>query len=133
MRVRVGEYGKQYYEGMLNTPIGDSVALRINGVYNKSDGWLGRCGNRPGAHARGELGKPVALRWKLSEQTSATLSWDHDDLDQLARPAIGLIPVQAGQTQVPFPADPATYLDPRKAAGLQRRRLAMKSRASSTR
>src|SRR5690349_5142550 len=26
MRVRVGEYGKQYYEGMLNTPIGENVA-----------------------------------------------------------------------------------------------------------
>ena len=25
---------------MLNTPITDSVALRVNGVYNKSDGWL---------------------------------------------------------------------------------------------
>ena len=40
LRVRFGEFGKQYYEGMLNTPIGDSLALRINGVYNKSDGWL---------------------------------------------------------------------------------------------
>src|SRR5690349_9090027 len=26
VRVRVGEYGKQYYEGMLNTPIGENVA-----------------------------------------------------------------------------------------------------------
>src|SRR5688572_15205198 len=34
LRVRVGEYGKQYYEGMLNTPIGDKVALRVNGVFN---------------------------------------------------------------------------------------------------
>src|SRR6187549_1343194 len=40
LRVRFGQYGKQYYEGMINTPITDSLALRMNGVYNKSDGWL---------------------------------------------------------------------------------------------
>lgn len=115
LRVRVGEYGKQYYEGMLNTPIGDSVALRINGVYNKSDGWLEDAATGQDLMPEENWAGRVALRWKLSEQTSATLSWDHDDLDQLARPAIGLISVQSGQTQVPYPADAATYLDPRKA------------------
>ena len=58
MRVRFGEFGKQYYEGMVNTPIGDSVALRINGIYNKSDGWLQDCGHGRRPHARGELGRP---------------------------------------------------------------------------
>ena len=115
VRVRVGEYGKQYYEGMLNTPLSDSVALRINGVYNKSDGWLEDAATGQDLMPEENWAGRVALRWKLSDQTSATLSWDHDDLDQLARPAIGLIPVQAGQTQIPYPADPATYIDPRKA------------------
>ncbi|GFE80581.1 TonB-dependent receptor [Steroidobacter agaridevorans] len=115
LRVRVGEYGKQYYEGMLNTPLGENVAVRINGVYNKSDGWLEDAATGQDLMPEENWAGRVALRWKLSDQTSATLSWDHDDLDQLARPAIGLIPLQAGQTQVPFPADPATYLDPRKA------------------
>ena len=58
LRVRFGEFGKQYYEGMLNTPIGDSVALRINGVYNKSDGWLQDAATGARPHARGELGRP---------------------------------------------------------------------------
>ena len=56
----------------------------------------------------------AALRWDLSDATSATLSWDHDDLDQLARPAIGLVAVD-GPARSPYPADAATYLDPRKA------------------
>lgn len=115
VRVRVGEYGKQYYEGMLNTPVGENVALRINGVYNKSDGWLQDAATGQDLMPEENWAGRAALRWKLSEQTSATLSWDHDDLDQLARPAIGLVPVQAGQTQVPYPADSATHLDPRKA------------------
>ncbi|WP_129646877.1 TonB-dependent receptor [Peristeroidobacter agariperforans] len=115
LRVRVGEYGKQYYEGMLNTPLGDNVAVRINGVYNKSDGWLEDAATGQDLMPEENWAGRVALRWKISDATSATLSWDHDDLDQLARPAIGLIPISTGQTQVPFPADPATYLDPRKA------------------
>lgn len=115
LRVRVGEYGKQYYEGMLNTPLGENVAVRINGVYNKSDGWLEDAATGQDLMPEENWAGRVAMRWKISEQTSATLSWDHDDLDQLARPAIGLIPVQPGQTQIPFPADPATYLDARKA------------------
>src|SRR6185295_3205829 len=40
LRVRFGEFGKQYYEGMINTPIGEHFALRANGVFNKSDGWM---------------------------------------------------------------------------------------------
>src|SRR5688572_6542627 len=114
LRVRVGEYGKQYYEGMLNTPIGDNVALRINGVYNKSDGWLEDAATGQDLMPEENWAGRAALRWELSDKTSATLSWDHDDLDQLARPALGLVRVQAGQTQVPFPADPTTYLDPRR-------------------
>ncbi|MBB6091289.1 iron complex outermembrane receptor protein [Povalibacter uvarum] len=115
LRVRVGQYGKQYYEGMLNTPIGDSLALRINGVYNKSDGWIQDAATGQDLLPEENWAGRVALRWALSDNTSATLSWDHDDLDQLARPAIGIIPVAAGQTTIPYPADPATYIDPRNA------------------
>lgn len=114
LRVRFGEYGKQYYEGMLNTPITDSVALRINGVYNKSDGWLKDAATGEDLWPEENWAGRAALRWELSDATTATLAWDHDDLDQLARPAIGLVPVQSGQP-VPYPADAATYLDPRKA------------------
>lgn len=115
LRLRFGEYGKQYYEGMLNTPLGDNLALRMNGVYNKSDGWLEDTATGQDLMPEENWAGRVALRWKLSDKTSATLSWDHDDLDQLARPAIGIVAVRAGQTQIPYPADPADYIDPRKA------------------
>ena len=114
LRVRFGEYGKQYYEGMLNTPITESLALRINGVYNKSDGWLKDAATGKDLWPEENWAGRAALRWELSDATTATLAWDHDDLNQLARPAIGLVPVQSGQP-VPYPADVATYLDPRKA------------------
>jgi iron complex outermembrane receptor protein len=115
LRVRFGEYGKQYYEGMLNAPLGESLALRVNGVYNKSDGWVQDAATGQDLMPEENWAGRAALRWDISDKTSATLSWDHDNLDQLARPAIGLVPVQAGQTQIPYPADAAAYLDPREA------------------
>jgi len=115
LRLRFGEYGKQYYEGMLNTPLGESVALRINGVYNTSDGWLEDAATGQDLMPEENWAGRAALRWELSDKTSATLSWDHDDLDQLARPAFGIVPVQAGQSQIPYPADRTTYIDPRRA------------------
>jgi iron complex outermembrane receptor protein len=111
-RVRFGEFNKQYFEGMLNAPLGDKVALRVNGVFNKSDGWMEDAATGEDLAPEENWAGRVALRWNLSEKTHATLSWDHDDLDQLARPAIGLV---GNQVPVPFPSDPANYVDPRDA------------------
>ena len=110
-RVRFGEYGKQYFEGMVNAPLGDHVALRINGVYNQSDGWLKDAATGRDLNPQENWAGRAALKWNLSDATRATLSWDHDNLDQLARPAIGVV---AGPP-VAYPADEASYLDPRSA------------------
>jgi len=112
LRARYGEFGKQYYEGMLNTPIGDKVALRINGVYNKSDGWMQDAATGQDLAPEENWAGRAALHWTLSDTTSATLSWDHDNLDQLARPAIGIV---ATGPFISYPPDAATYLDPREA------------------
>ena len=113
-RVRFGEFGKQYFEGMINAPLGEHVALRVNGVYNKSDGWLKDAATGKDLNPENNWAGRAALKWTLSEDTRATLSWDHDNLDQLARPAIGVVAVQAGQP-VPYPANESSYLDPRQA------------------
>jgi iron complex outermembrane receptor protein len=112
-RIRFAEYGKQYFEGMLNAPLGDHVALRINGVYNQSDGWLKDAATGRDLNPEENWAGRAALKWTLSDATSATISWDHDDLDQLARPAIGVVAVAAGQPA--YPADESGYLDPRDA------------------
>ncbi len=101
---------------MVNLPIGDSFALRVNGVFNTSDGWVEDAATGKDLWPEDNWAGRAALRWDISGDTSATLTWDHDRLDQLARPAIGLIPVAPGSdTTVPYPADPGTFLDPRNA------------------
>ncbi len=116
LRLRVGDYSKRRVEGMVNLPIGDSFALRVNGVFNQSDGWVEDAATGKDLWPEDNWAGRAALRWDISGDTSATLTWDHDRLDQLARPAIGLIPVTPGSdTTVPYPADPGTFLDPRDA------------------
>ena len=120
LRVRFGEFGKQYYQGMLNTPLGEKLALRVNGVFNESDGWMQDAATGEDLAPEKNWAGRAALRWELSDKTSATLSWDHDDLDQLARPAIGIVPVgppgaPPGIPLVGYPADSSIYQDPRKA------------------
>jgi len=116
LRLRVGDYSKRRVEGMVNLPIGDSFALRVNGVFNQSDGWVEDAATGRDLWPEDNWAGRVALRWDISGDTSATLTWDHDRLNQLARPAIGLIPVTPGvDTTVPYPADPGTFLDPRNA------------------
>jgi iron complex outermembrane recepter protein len=113
-RVRFGEFNKQYFEGMLNAPLSEHLALRVNGVFNKSDGWMEDAATGKDLAPEKNWAGRVALRWEPSDATSVQFSWDHDDLDQLARPAIGVVALEDGQP-VPYPSDPATYIDPRKA------------------
>jgi len=115
VRLRVGDYDKQRVEGMVNVPLGDAFALRLNGLYNKSDGWVEDAATGKDLWPEDNWAGRAALRWEIGAETSATLTWDHDEIDQLARPAIGLVPVAPGDTGVPYPAVPATFLDPRKA------------------
>ena len=115
LRLRVGEYDKQRVEGMVNVPLADGLALRVNGLYNESDGWIEDAATGKDLWPEDNWAGRAALRWDIAADTSATLTWDHDEIDQLARPAIGLIPLPPGATSVPFPPNPGTYLDPTKA------------------
>lgn len=115
VKVRLGENNKRRFDGMVNVPLSDSVALRVNGVWNQSDGWVQDAATGKDLWPEDNWAMRAALKWDITDETSATLTWDHDQIDQLARPAIGLVPLGPSDTSVPFPPDPATYLDPLKA------------------
>jgi iron complex outermembrane receptor protein len=115
VKLRVGEDEKQRLEGMLNLPLGDTVALRVNGLWNQSDGWV--TDKATGEHLAPEnnWAARAALRWDISDATQVLLSWDHDDINQKARPAFGLVPLTNDpQERAPFPTEPASYLNPLK-------------------
>ena len=117
LRLRVGDYDKQRVEGMVNVPLGDTVALRVNGLWNKSDGWVKDAATGKNLWPEDNWSTRAALRWDITGETQATLTWDHDEIDQLARPAIGIVPLDPNDEyyRPPVPTEPATYLDPLKA------------------
>jgi iron complex outermembrane recepter protein len=112
LRLRLGEYDKTRLDGMVNVPLADNLALRVNGVWTQGDGWVKDAATGKNIWPEDNWATRATLKWDLTEATSATLSWDHDEIDQFARPAIGLVALADGQERAPYPADPATYLDP---------------------
>ena len=112
-KVRVGEYNTRILSGMVNTPIVDGLALRVTGVYNQGDGWIQGSNNKD-LYPQDEASVRAILRWDVTDDTSATLSWEYDNLDQLARPAIGIVPVSDTYPFVQYPANPDDYLNPLK-------------------
>lgn len=116
-RARFGDYGRRYFDGLLNAPMGEDMALRVSAYSNRSDGWITDAtgGERYGGDH--DFGTRVSWRWNLTDNTRVLLSWDHEKLDQLPKPAIGLIGLSDDPKQrPPYPPSPADYLDPLHAA-----------------
>ena len=105
-RMRVGNYGKRYFDGMLNLPAGQSMALRINAMSSQTDGWM-----KDGSTGRSlddgrNWATRAAFRWNISDNTQMLLSWDHEVLDQRSRPAIGIVALSSA------PVGSAQYMNP---------------------
>ncbi|WP_374500226.1 TonB-dependent receptor [Pseudoxanthomonas sp.] len=113
LRLRLGNYGKQYADAMWNLPTGDNSALRFNALFNHSDGWFKDGAN--GKDLGGENVWATRAAWQvgLGENTTALVSWDHESLDQSGRVTTGIVPLPAYPQRPPVPVDPDDYLDPR--------------------
>jgi iron complex outermembrane receptor protein len=110
-RVRFGNYGMYYVDAVLNAPINQDVALRLSAVDNQSNGWLRDAATGQRYEKNDEWGTRLQFRWRAPGDTLVRLIWEHEQLDQPARPAIGLVPVSASGT-VPYPPNPDTYVNP---------------------
>jgi iron complex outermembrane recepter protein len=114
--VRIGNEGKERVEAMLNTPINSDMALRFNLVVNRADGYQHDAVTGMNLDPEKNWAARVSYRWDIGQDTTLNFAWTHDSLDQLARPAIGLVPVPpAGTTPPPLPPNPyftgAGFLD----------------------
>ncbi|WP_454829085.1 TonB-dependent receptor [Pseudoxanthomonas wuyuanensis] len=113
VKLRLGNYGKQYLEAMANVATSDRSALRLTGLFNHSDGWVqdGAAGKDLG----GDNVWATRAAWQLGlgDNTTALISWDHENLDQRGRPTTGIVPLPPTPGLPSAPADPSSYLDPR--------------------
>ena len=109
--VRFGQYGERYVDALLNVPLGQDLAARFTFVDHKTDGWLTDAATGQKLNAQSDWGMRAQLKWEAGK-TKVILSWEHENLDQDASVAIGIVPLAAPGTTPAFPANPATYINP---------------------
>jgi len=111
-KVRFGNYGEQYYEAMVNAPLGPDVAARVTFVDNRSDGWLHDSATGQRYHSNGDWGTRAQLLWHAPGDTRVRLIWEHEELSQPPRPAIGIAALPPSPGLPPYPSNPSTWLSP---------------------
>ena len=110
--IRIGNDGLINVYGLYNLPVTDSSALRISYTANESDGWLEDDATGEMLNPEENWASKIAWRTKFGTGTVLDISWDHEEVNQLARPVIGIVPLNPYPYPANFPADPDTYLDP---------------------
>ncbi len=111
-KARFGSYNTQYYEAMLNAPLSDDVAARVSFVDNHTHGWLRDAASGLRYDRDGDYGVRVQLRWNAPYDTKVRLTYEMENLDQPARPAIGIVPLPPSPQTPPIPAQPSTWISP---------------------
>ncbi|MBV8156491.1 MAG: TonB-dependent receptor, partial [Dyella sp.] len=130
-RVRIGNDGHRYADALVNIPLNNDMALRLSVLDNQSDGWVKDAATGKHYGKDDDWGTRAVYRWNITNDTRVLLSWDHEQLKQPPEPAFGLVPLSNDTNErPPFPADPATYLNPLHAplyndtvGGLEKRRF----------
>ncbi|MBP7981507.1 MAG: TonB-dependent receptor plug domain-containing protein, partial [Arenimonas sp.] len=110
--LRIGNDGLINVYGLYNLPVTDSSAVRISYTANDSDGWLTDSATGEDLNPERNWASKIAWRTKFGTGTVLDISWDHEEVNQLARPVIGIVPLNPYPYPANFPADPDTYLDP---------------------
>lgn len=111
-KLRLGNDNKQYFEGMANIAVGEDSAFRINGIYNKNDGWIQDAVTGQDLAPEDNWATRAAFQTRFGDNTRAWISWDHEELDQLGQATTGIAPIPPLPALPLAPANPASLLDP---------------------
>jgi len=84
MGISVGNYDKQKVEAMVNLPINDDLALRLNLIDNQRDGYRDNLFNGDKLADENSSGARASLLWQASSDTQVLIQLDHSDVDQNA-------------------------------------------------
>jgi iron complex outermembrane receptor protein len=113
-RLRLGNYGKAYVEGMLNAPTGEDSAFRFNALVNHSNGWIRDANTGQDLNPEDNWATRAAFRTRFGDDTHVLVSWDHENLNQRAQVTTGIVALPAAPGLPPLPVDESAYLDPRR-------------------
>lgn len=105
---RLGNQGTRHVEALVNEPLNDDLAMRVSMVSQHSDGWVRDAGRGNLSGGEHDWGTRMSMRWSPSDSTSAVLAWEHEQLNQRARPVWSVV-----ANSPTFNNDPSTFVDPR--------------------
>ena len=80
----LGNYDKYKVEAMVNLPISDDLALRLNVIDNQRDGYRDNLFNGDELADENSSGARASLLWQASDDTQVLIQLDHSDVDQNA-------------------------------------------------
>ncbi|MBV1776431.1 TonB-dependent receptor [Burkholderiaceae bacterium DAT-1] len=111
-KVKLGQYGQRDARLLFNQPLSDASAFRLSVTRVGSDGWLKDAATGESLNSTHDVGARASFLSKLGEGSKVMFSWEHEELGQPSRPAIGIVPAPAPGSYPAFPINPATLLDP---------------------
>lgn len=109
---RVGNFEKRRVEGMVNIPVSDRFALRATGVFNQRDGLFIDADTGEDLSRQDNWAVRASARLDVTDNLQALLQYSHDELDQDARPAIGIVEIPPAPDRPPVPVDTGAFFDP---------------------
>ncbi|MBV8605381.1 MAG: TonB-dependent receptor [Pelomonas sp.] len=108
--VRAGNDGQYHGEVLYNNALNDSTDIRFSAVKEHKDGWITNTFDGSKFGGDNGWGTRLSLRWH-GEDTTALLSWSHEDMAQKPREIIAL-PSDTKLATNPFPIDPNSWVSP---------------------
>ncbi|MDP5209930.1 TonB-dependent receptor [Microbulbifer sp. 2205BS26-8] len=81
IKAEVGSYNSRRTSGMLNVPLGDSLAMRFSGAMTKRDGFDHNTFTDNDVNDRDLYSTRLILQWEPSEVFNANLIWQHFEED----------------------------------------------------
>jgi len=112
--VRLGNDNTEYVQAMANMRAGEDSALRLNMVYNDSDGWLRDSVTGDDLAPQHQWAARAGFATHLGDDTRAWITWDHEELRQLGQATTGIVALPPSPDLPSLPVDESAYLDPRK-------------------
>ena len=103
VHLRYGRYDKQQFDGMINLPLTDTVAMRANFLVNSQDGYVNDAVTGADYGREHNVTGRVQFRWEPSDKTAFNLAYEFDHTRQDEdRPVIG---VSDGSLRAPVGAE----------------------------
>jgi iron complex outermembrane receptor protein len=103
VRLRYGRFDKRQFDGMINLPLTDTIAMRANFLVNKQDGYIKDAVTGDDYGRQDNVTGRVQVRWEPNDRTAVNLAYEFDHTEQDEdQPILG---VSNGKLRAPVGAE----------------------------